>query len=409
MLLAKRIVIILTLCGVGLTAYYSVVLARADFLFRNNTPESVRTAARLAPGNADYHATLAEFVEGAGQNPDSELALTTELSPRESRFWIRRAFRAEVERKFDESERFLNQAIKVDNGFEPRSALMNYYFRRQNIPQFWKSAREAMLTSYADRAPIFRLCFAVDDNLAATKAVLPPGHQPLTELLSFLMTSDRMEPAARIAPEVASEATANDLSLLLNYVERQTGKDAPSALAVWNALCVRRLIPFSPLSPDQGPIVTDGDFEGNAGRGFDWKFGTADGVAMNRDYSGGEIVELNGKQPESMVLMQQLVPVAAGKSYVLSWDYHLDGPTHDSGLRWLVRKGAADDTATRDPLAASPSLPGGSSHAGQITFTADQDGIDRIQLEYRRMPETVRWSGTLQLHHVSAAVDTKHP
>jgi hypothetical protein len=172
---------------------------------------------------------------------------------------------------------------------------------------------------------------------------------------------------------------------------------------------VRRLIPFSPLSPDQGRIVTNGDFAGNLRRGFDWKFGSAAGVAISRNYAGGETVELNGRQPESMVLMEQRVPVAAGKSYVISWEYQLDGPASDSGLRWLVRKGAAEDTAARDPLAASPSLPGASSHAGQITFTADQDGIDRIQLESRRAPETVRWSGTLQLNRVNAAVATKHP
>lgn len=409
MLLARRIVIIITLCGACLTAYYLTVLARADSLFRNNTLESVTTAVRLAPGNADYHATLGEFVEGLGQNPDTELALTTDLSPRESRFWIRRAFRAEVERKFDESERFLNQAIKVDNGFEPRSALMNYYFRRQNIPEFWKTARAAMLTSYADRAPIFRLCFAVDDNIAATMAVLPPGHQPLRELLAFLMISDRMQQAPAVASDVASNADSEDIPLLLGYVERQMGKNDASALAVWNALCVRRLIPFSPLSPDQGRIVTNGDFDGNLRRGFDWKFGSAAGVAISRNYSGGETVELNGRQPESMVLMEQRVPVAAGKSYVISWDYQLEGPASDSGLRWLVRKGASEGTVTRDPLATSASFPGGSAHAGQITFTADEDGIDRIQLEYRRVPETVRWNGTLQLQRVSAAAGTKHP
>ncbi|HVW11095.1 MAG TPA: hypothetical protein VHC90_21065 [Bryobacteraceae bacterium] len=409
MLFVKRIVIVLTLCGAGLAAYYLVLFARADSLFHENTPSSVKAAVLLVPGNADYHAIHAEYVEEMGLNPDSELALATELSPLESRFWIRRAFRAEVERKFDDSERFLRHAIQVDNGFAPRSALMNYYFRRQNIPEFWKAARSALEMAYGDRAAIFRLCFAVDDNLAATKAILPSGHRPLTQLLLFLLQTERLEDAADIASAVAAEAEPEDLSLLLAYTEIETGKNDASALAVWNALCARRLVPFSPLSPAQGSIVTDGDFDGDLHRGFDWKFGAADGVAISRSYAGGETVELNGKQPESMVLMEQRVPVTAGKTYVISTDCELDGPSADSGLRWFVLKGAADAQQPQEPLASSSSLQGATWHTGQITFTADHDGVDRIRLEYRRAPETVRWSGTLQLRRVSSSAATRHP
>ena len=89
MLLAKRIVLILTLLGTLISIYYSVVLSRADSLRRDNTLDALRGAVRLVPGNAEYHALLAEHLEAAGLDPDSELALATQLnSPREGRFWI---------------------------------------------------------------------------------------------------------------------------------------------------------------------------------------------------------------------------------------------------------------------------------------------------------------------------------
>ena len=139
-----RIVTILALCGLAVSVWYSVTVARADLYYRENSLASAQAAVRLAPGNAVYHALLAEWLEADGANPDAELKKTTDLSPRESIYWIRQAFRAEVERKFEESERFLTEAYRVDHGFDPRWALMNYYFRRGMTPQFWKAAREAL-------------------------------------------------------------------------------------------------------------------------------------------------------------------------------------------------------------------------------------------------------------------------
>jgi hypothetical protein len=239
--------------------------------------------------------------------------------------------------------------------------------------------------------------------------VLPPGHRPLAELLAFLAETGRWTQAAEIAPAVASEADPEDLNLLLGYVEQQTGKNDSSAVAVWNALCTRRLISFAPLVPDKGTIVTDGDFEGDLHRGFDWKMGTANGVAISHSYTGGESVELNGKQPELMALMEQKIPVTAGKSYSISWQYQLDGAPGDSGLRWIIEKGAADPPSGQQPIAVSSTFDGTGSRTGKFAFTADHNGIDRLRLEYRRAPETIRWKGTLQLRQVSAAEATGNP
>jgi hypothetical protein len=403
MLTVRRIVILLTLAGAGLTIYYSVVFTRADSLFRQNKLASLKAAVLLVPGNADYHALLAEFLEGFGLNPDQELAAATEISPWESRFWIRRAFRAEVEEKLSDSERFLRQAVHVDNGFAPRAALVNYYFRRQNLPEFWKAARAAFQTAYVDRRAIFRLCFAVDDEVPVTRALLPSGHRPLVELLSFLMDTGRLAQTEDIASAVAAEAEPDDLNLLFGYLDQQAGKNDASAIAVWNALCARHLVPFAPLSPAQGNIVTNGGFEGEIHRGFDWRLGASGGVAISHSYAGGESVELNGKQPESMALIEQKIPVTAGKSYSISWQYQLDGATGDSGLRWIVEKGAADTPSGPLPAAASATFGGAAWQTGQFAFTSDHSGIDRLRLEYRRAPETIRWNGTLQLRHVISA------
>src|SRR4051812_18590823 len=103
MLAARRIASLVPVCCLLVLAYYAVLLTRADLLLSENTLESVRAATHLVPGNAAYRGLLAEYMEAAGANPDQELEIATQLSPRESRFWIRRGFRAEVEQKYGEA------------------------------------------------------------------------------------------------------------------------------------------------------------------------------------------------------------------------------------------------------------------------------------------------------------------
>src|SRR6185437_11868263 len=175
----RPIVPIITLFGVGVLGWYSIRFALADAAYRENTLATLTTAISLAPSNASYHELLAEHLEAAGQNPDSELRIATELSPRESRYWIRRAFRAELEQKYQESEGYLLKAHAVDRGFDPRWALMNFYFRRGDFPRFWKYTREALDMSYGDRGAIFRMGLAANDDPAAIREMLPAKREVL--------------------------------------------------------------------------------------------------------------------------------------------------------------------------------------------------------------------------------------
>ncbi len=214
---ARWIASSLILCGLLVLAWYSVLLARADSSFRDNNLMALRTAVRLVPANAAYHALLAEHLEAAGANPDAELETATNLSPHESRYWIRRAFRAELEQKFDESERYLLVASRVDRGFDPRWALMNYYFRRGRLPQFWKSTREALDTSYGNLDPIFRLCLAASDDPTVIRQALPPRRDILFAFFSYLTAHERVESAAGMATELASSAQPDEVEALLDY------------------------------------------------------------------------------------------------------------------------------------------------------------------------------------------------
>ena len=409
MLTAKRLVSILTLVSLAALAWYAALLARADVAFGafgENTLIGVSSAVRLAPGNAAYHALLAEFIEASGGNPDHELEMATDLSPHESKYWIRRAFRAEVEQQYGPSEHFLQEALKVDHGFDPRWALMNYYFRRGDSASFWKYTREALEMSYGNLDPIFRLCLAVSDDPSVTRRVLPPHPQIRLGFLTYLIANGYVGSAAGIADEVASEVRADDSSALLDYCDRQIGHDNESAVRVWNALCRRRIVPFTELSPQRGHIVTNGDFAvASFQRVFDWKYGTNEAIAIRPAEDGRAVaINIRGDQPDSIVLMQQEIPLSPGREYAVQYEYRLVGPPGDSGVHWVIRRQGQNEVGGSGSMAISPVLLGSDWNGGKMLFSAGQLDVATLALEYRRTPGTIRWKGAVQIRHVASGL-----
>lgn len=411
MSMARRIVSFLTLCGLVVLASYSLLLARADLSFGENNLAALRTAVRLIPANAAYHALLAEHLEAAGINPDGELEFATNLSPHESRYWIRRAFRAELEQRFGESEHYLFEASRVDRGFDPRWALMNYYFRRERFPEFWKSTRDALNMSYGNLDPVFRLCLAASDDPAVTWRMLPPQRHILFAFFAYLTANGRVDSAAGIARELASGAQPEEVNVLLDYCGKQiVRQNAESSLAVWNAMCNRRLITFAELSPALGRIVTNGDFSAlPLQQGYDWKYGSHTGVAIGpSDAAPGVAIDLSGKQPDGISLIEQEIPLSPGKEYTVNYDYRLVGASGDSGLHWMIRgprpDSGARNEAANDPIAISPVLVAQDWKNGELTFSSGQHDSATLVLEYRRTLGTIRWNGTAQIRRVSSSL-----
>ena len=380
--------------------WYSLRLALADAEFRENTPSSIKRAVSLAPSNASYHELLAEHLEAAGQNPDSELDIATELSPRESRYWIRRAFRAELERKYQESEHYLLQAGAVDRGFDPRWALMNFYFRRGDLPQFWKYAREAMERSYGDRDAIFRLCLAANDDPAATREILPARRDILFSFFTYLMKQGRLDDAAKVADEFSSKPQPEEGPALLDYCSRRMSRDPASVLRVWNGLCAAHLVPFPALLPDKGLVVTNGDFEVQRSvGGFDWKYSPDPSISISpSDTNQGLSIQLNASQPDRIALLEQEIPLTPGKQYSIEYSYRLSEPSDDSGLHWAI---FPVDTASATELALSPTFAGEDWQNATMTFRADHEAA-RLVLIYRRALGTVRWKGAVQIRSVKS-------
>ena len=376
-------------------SYWSIQAAVADSLYRRNTPESLQASVSLAPGSALSHRLLAEHLEGMGRDPDAEFTAAASLSPRDSQYWIRLGFRAEVEGNNSLAENYLMRAAAVDRMFNPRWALVNYYFRRAAADSFWLWSERALEMSYGDATPLFRLWWEETQDEDLIEKHLTGNRDIRVKYLSFLAANNRLDRAGQLARQVAQFIDSPDVPRLVDYCERVATSDSPSAVAVWNTLSARKLTPYARLDPAKGAIVTNGDFaiQGTP-QGFDWRFPPFDGVSIAPAAdSPGIVVRMSGDEPEDCTPLLQTIPVVPGARYRIAWEYRLPDAEGISGLRWEI-----GDTASPDLT------PEKGWKTGELVFESGTRSSVNLLLHYKRPFAATRAEGSVAIRHVTSKV-----
>jgi hypothetical protein len=184
----------------------------------------------------------------------------------------------------------------------------------------------------------------------------------------------------------------------MRYCDRllEAGR-GPEALAVWNTVAERKLIPYAPLSPESGRSLTNPAFgTPSIGVGFDWRILPAAGIDVNRlGEPEGIDIGFSGKQAERCDILSQYVPLAPRREYVLSVRYRVVGIDTESGLTCRLLEG--DNEA--DLLENSGSMPGGAAESVRsFRFTTpSRVSLARLVFGYRRAIGTTRIDGSVQL------------
>ncbi|MBI4874384.1 MAG: hypothetical protein HY822_07115 [Acidobacteria bacterium] len=387
--LARALCAAPAIAGLACAAWWSVRLACADLASRANTVESLARAVALDPGNAAYRAWQAELEEHEGRDPTPALTAAAALNPRDSAVWIRLGLQAELQGDYPRAERHLLEAARVDRLSTPRATLLHYYFRRGDWERFWHWSRPAFEMSYGDRTPLFQLCWrATEDAALILGRAIPPQPEILAQYLRFLLDQGRLDAAAAVAQAVSSKAGPAETPLLLAYCDRllEQGQAAP-ALEFWNTLCDRKLLPYPPLDPQNGPLPTNGDFSASPLRqGFDWRVAALPEVSIVRlDSPPALKFTLSGKQPERCDLLWQYIPLLPRRSYRLRFRYRTAGLAPDSGIRWRLIDAATPPLASEDWRDA------------ELLFPSRDARLARLALSVEREPGSTRPEGSLWL------------
>ena len=391
-------------------AYWSVRLAWADALFRRDTETAVREAVLLAPSNAEYHERLAAILDGSGDSgAESELRKTVRASPRLASAWVELGLRAENTGDVPEAESDLLRAAQYDRRYSTSWTLANFYFRHNQGEKFWPVARRALrvgdVAAY-DPAPLFVLCWKLSrDPDVILRRAIPDIGAVQARYLEFLVRENRAPAAEAVTERVVAMSGDHDLSAVYEYCDRLIAEgDAGRAIHAWNALCWRTLHGYTPLAPEAGVSLTNGDFSAApVEHGFDWHLSAAEGVMVERAGLPPRLwITLDGHEPEICDLASQALPVAPERKYQLRFHYQTDGLAASSGVRWRVW----DEVSRREIESDALDLASEQDAAGTVHFRIPADvRLARLLLAYRRTPGTVRVEGRVAVSELSLEFD----
>jgi tetratricopeptide (TPR) repeat protein len=377
-------IIIFGACCLGI--WSSLELARADYLFKQDTEASIRSAIRLAPDGWDYYMRLAQFDQAHAQEL---LTNSLSLNRYDAQADIELGLQYEADGDFGRAEKQLLQAYEVDHTYLPRWSLANYYFRRDNMPAFWAWARSAADMPADDIGSLFELCWrASPDPSKITAAILNEKPEMLRQYIRFLLATDQPGAVANVAPHLVRTSNPEaDLGLLFGVVNRLIAvNDASAANALWHLLIEKRWVNADQTIPNnanfqRGPLPVS----------FDWSIPEYQGLHSWPGSSGLE-TEFTGSQPEDCLIAEQAVTLKPG-NYSMSFSYRTSGIPPGTGIRWQVLDARSNAVLAESPDLSSEEL----KYSGMGFMVPPGASLLRLRLTYRRTLGTMHISGTLDV------------
>lgn len=379
------------LCAAGI--WSSLCLARADFLFRQNTEQSVQAAVRLEPDAWQYDMRLS-LLDDAHAERFLETARTLDVYNSEAD--IELGLRREAAGDYPTAERLLLDAYAVDDTYLPRWSLANFYLRRGSLPEFWAWARSAAQMPSDNTGPLFELCWSVSpDPNEITQKILNDNPRLIRQYLDFLLTKNQALAAAGMAGRLiqTGESSSDNPKVFLVIDQLLKSNDGDAARSLWNVLIARKWIVADKTIPNNPDFARD-----PLPVGLDWSLPSLSGLHSWPGPSGLES-EFSGEEPESCTVAEQEMVLSPG-NYQMDFSYRTQDIPAATGLRWQVVA-----TSPEKLLAESPDLSSDSMSNVAVPFSIRSDvSLVSLRLQYQRALGTPRISGTLVVPsiHISA-------
>jgi hypothetical protein len=381
-------------CGIGI--WWSCLFMRADDLFRADTIAGLREAIRLVPDQPAYYVRLAQL-DRERSEPLLEKALS--LNRYDSRAAIDLGLLREAAGDYAAAEKLFLRAFEADRTFLPRWTLVNYYFRRDNIPAFWTWARITAEMPSDDITPLFQLCRRVtSDSKTVEQRVITADPAVIRQYVEFLVQGNDLVAAASLAPRLLRYGKPeNDVTALLALIDKLiSAGDFGAAVEVWSALAGAhwiaedRSLPYNSTF-SRRPLQA----------GFDWRLPSQEGLNATPGEAGLN-VEFSGKEPESCAIAEQVLPLQPGEHELL-YRYRTAGIPAGVGLHWQIA-----DAMSGAVLAASGDLSSETFRQDSFVFhVPDSTRFVRLRLDYQRAIGTPRISGVLVV--VSTKLERRQP
>jgi tetratricopeptide (TPR) repeat protein len=373
-------------CCLGI--WSSFKLARADYLFREDTDQTIRSAIRLVPDGWPYYMRLAQFDSA---NAKELLNTSLQINPYDAQANIELGLQYEADGDLARAEKQLLAAYNVDHTYMPQWSLANYYFRRGNMPEFWAWARSAAAMPADDIGALLELCWRVSpDPDAITGAILNDKPEFLRQYVGFLIAKDQPRASAKIASHLLQAGDSeSDLPVLLSVVNRLiTEDDHADAVELWHRLAASNWVVADSTVPNNASFLRL-----PVQAGFDWSIPEYPGLHSWPGPSGLE-TEFSGSEPEDCVIAEQAVVLKTG-NYEMTFGYQTSDIPVGTGVRWQIL-----DSKSQRVLAESSDLSSDQIKRSEVSFSLPETSLIVLRLKYQRTLGTVRVSGMLNMQSV---------
>jgi hypothetical protein len=379
-----------------LGVYWSLRLGYASTLAAQSDADGLREASRLAPGDAEYAAKAGVSDDDVATQTTGLLKATC-LNPYYSWAWLQLGLIADSKHYGSDAELLLLKAAETDRGFDPRWALLNFYYRQNDAQSFWHWAHEAAVTGISDSSPVFRLAWRFMPNAPILLSKVAGENRAIREqLFGFVLREQSVEAAASLADAIVSDSPHLSFTLLMSYCDRLIeARQSTSAVAIWNALAETRQIVFPPVRLDSPGLVNPDFFAPITGRGLDWIAEDVPGISFRPGTrkAGGLRIQFLGSQPERCRLLRQRIPVAVAGRYRFEWRIEAGSKGAPLGLLWRV---STEDRTDAGLLAQSQEFSSDGEGALDFAAPAGQEAIT-LALLYLRPRGAVRLRDTIEV------------
>lgn len=409
------IISVLAVCAVIVLAIHtSVRRLIAEHGIAYSTLESLERAVRLTPQNSTGWVRLGRTQARMGApsgHTRAHFQKAVEVSPYDSEAWIALAIQLELDSELAQAEEHLQKAYGINNGFESRWNLANFYLRQGRVPEFWHWIRETIAFAPRGFRPAVDLCWrAFDDPRVILDNGIPDVPAINHRYFGYLLETNRLDGATQVWDRMQSDLAPRSLGSFVEYVRSLLHHSkVPEALSAWNRLCELDLLPYEALSLSRGPLLTNAEFRWPlSGQGFDWRVLRPAGIQWEikgaPDMPGEIEFSFSGTQQRFASLLEQLLPVEPNRQYRFDFTYLTQGLAQQSGIHWSVFDAVSNQRLARTASLDATEQPRLASLAAK---TGKETRLLRLVLEYERAPGTTRKDGLLRTGNLAFYPDEK--
>jgi Carbohydrate binding domain len=306
---------------------------------------SLKRAAWLEPGDADYRDHLGRYYDLVARDPGTAVgyyAAAIQLNPHSSRYWFDLAGAYQVLGDTANQTAALGSAIHADS-MTPDVAweAANLYLVQGESEKALREFRVVMANDPSLSATAVQSCWRIDPDVdSLLRDVIPRSTDAYVALLNLLETKEETAGTFKVWDALMQTRASFELHHVFNYIDFLIHhKEVDQAVLVWQQAAER--FGLTSYLPSSSNLVVNSNFSLDVlNGGFDWQYKKQDGVTLTLDpsdfHSGHRsmLISLDGPGINDAGIYQ-FIPVQPNTTYAFS-GYYKVGDLEGAGAPHLT-------------------------------------------------------------------------